>query len=335
MHGWPAAAPLTHGVASHIAPDLLSAADEALARGSKSFCTVSKLFDSVTRQSVVLLYAWCRHCDDVVDGQQDGHGQSIQDATVAHRRVQGLIDTTQQVLCGGPPPSMPFEALAEVVRRHRIPHRFPMEHLSGYCMDVDGRHYDSIADTFDYSYRVAGVVGVMMAMVMGQRDDATLDRAADLGLAFQLSNIARDVIDDHAVGRLYLPAQWLAAEGINADSMAWRCNRAALARVTRRLVDAAEPYYRSAQLGLDHLPLRSAWAVSAARGVYRDIGLQVAARGSSAWDSRACTSRRRKLGHVLASAFTAVANKAGLRRGLGMTTPRDSLWRRPAQGGGA
>ena len=298
---------------------------------------MSRLFDARTRQSVVLLYAWCRHCDDVVDGQVDGHGQSAQDTGpegAASQRVQALFDTTVQVLRGRPTTCQAFQALAEVVRRHHIPHRFALEHLSGYRMDAEGRQYHSIADTFDYSYRVAGVVGVMMAMVMGRRDDATLDRAADLGLAFQLSNMARDVLDDHAAGRLYLPTDWLAAEGLTCDNMALPSHRAALARVTRRLVNAAEPYYRSAQLGLVHLPLRSAWAVAAARGVYRDIGLQVVARGATAWDTRACTTGRRKLGHVFTSAFSALAGKAGMHPRRAASTPRDALWQRPMQGVG-
>lgn len=312
-------------------PRLLTAAHQAIARGSKSFSMVARLFDSYTRQSVVLLYAWCRHCDDLVDGQRSGSCQSLQEPALTARRVQELIDETEHVLRGGCASSMPFEALAEVVRRHRIPSRFPLEHLSGYRMDADGRQYHSISDTFDYSYRVAGVVGLMMAMVMGRRDDATLDRAADLGLAFQLSNIARDVIDDHAVGRVYLPADWLADECLDRDTLASPCNRASLARVASRLVDAAEPYYRSAQLGLDHLPLRCAWAVAAARGVYRDIGLQVAARGTAAWCERIHTPSRTKWGHVMTSAVSALAAKAGCHRSPGLTASRESLWRPPVR----
>ena len=308
---------------------LRAASHQAIACGSKSFHTASRLFDARTRDSVVMLYAWCRHCDDVVDGQQFGFGQSASDPTLAQQRVQGLIDITERVLRGGLAPSRPFEALAEVVRLHRIPRRFLLEHLSGFGMDAQGRRYDTLADTLDYSYRVAGVVGLMMGMIMGRRDDATLDRAADLGLAFQLSNIARDVVDDHAAGRVYLPAAWLHEAGLAHDTLALAGNRPALAGVARRLVAAAEPYYASAQVGIDALPLRSACAVSAALRIYRDIGLQVAARGAAAWDVRVASSRRHKLLHLCNGVFAAAVLKTGLSPRAAAAAPRERLWMRP------
>ncbi|MCR5867752.1 MAG: phytoene/squalene synthase family protein [Aquincola tertiaricarbonis] len=307
---------------------LLDYAQRAITRGSSSFASAARLFDSETRQSVVMLYAWCRHCDDVVDGQQDGHGQAAQDPAVGVQRIEALADQTRRALRGLPTDAAPFAALAEVVKRHRIPERFPLEHLSGFRMDVEARRYQTLEDTLDYCYRVAGVVGVMMAMVMGRRDDVTLDRAADLGLAFQLTNIARDVIDDHAAGRLYLPAQWLAEEQVDPSEVAEPQHRERVARVAQRLVDAAEPYYSSAGLGIAALPLRSAWAVATARGVYREIGLQVKARGGAAWDQRISTGKRRKLHHLLAGGMVAAMSRAGVSRPPPMAL-RDRLWTRP------
>ncbi|HEU4457853.1 MAG TPA: phytoene/squalene synthase family protein [Methylibium sp.] len=306
-------------------------ATQAIAGGSKSFASAARLFDRRTRRSVTLLYAWCRHCDDVVDGQVLGHGQSMQDPRDADRRVDALAEQTEGALRGTPGAAPPFVALAEVVRLHGIPPRLPLEHLSGFRMDAQGRRYDTLADTLDYCYRVAGVVGVMMALIMGRRDDATLDRAADLGLAFQLTNIARDVLDDHAAGRLYLPRDWLAEEAVGAHEVSAPPQREAVARVAQRLVGAAEPYYLSARKGIASLPLRSAWAVAAAHGLYREIGQQVRARGAAAWDERVATSRRRKLHHLIAGGCTAALGKSGLRDDAAdpRAQRRCSLWTRP------
>src|SRR5690606_41781745 len=112
-------------------------------------------------------------------------------------------------------------------------------------------------DTLRCSYHVAGAVGVMMAQIMGVHQEATLDRACDLGLAFQLTNIARDVVDDAALGRSYLPAQWLREEGISAAEVGRPEQAAAVARVPARRVQAAEPYCGSARLGTQPLPSRS------------------------------------------------------------------------------
>ena len=81
--------------------------------------------------------------------------------------------------------------------------------------------YRTIDDTMRYCYHVAGVVGLMMASIMGARDEAVLDRACDLGLAFQLTNIARDIIDDAKIGRCYVPAEWLLDAGIPPKEV-WR-----------------------------------------------------------------------------------------------------------------
>ena len=182
-----------------------------------------------------------------------------------------------------------FAALQEVAQRHALPERYAQEHLRGFAMDAHGREYITIDDALEYCYHVAGVVGLMMAMIMGAKGEATLDRACDLGLAFQLSNIARDIVEDARNDRCYLPAQWLSEEGVPRKELALPAHRPAVARLAARLVDLAEPYYAYANQGLPALPLRSAWAIATARGVYREIGIQVKARGAPAWDQRVST----------------------------------------------
>ena len=300
-------------------------ATQTIEAGSKSFATAARLFDETTRQSAVMLYAWCRHCDDVVDGQQLGHGQQQGDRSNAAACLADLERFTQRACAGQPTGDPVFDGLSEVVRRHGIPECYLLEHLAGFRMDVEEQHYTSLDDTMAYCWRVAGVVGVMMAMVMGNRESVTLDRACDLGLAFQLTNIARDVVEDAGIGRVYLPAAWLEEEGIFAPSDLLDIgHRPALGRVAARLVDAADPYYRSAVAGIGALPLRSAWSIATARGVYRDIGRKVKAHGAHAWDRRVATSRMDKLWFLARGAAVAVAAH-------GITLPPRSaqLWERP------
>lgn len=300
---------------------LLEHASRSIAAGSKSFAAAARLFDAPTRRSTVLLYAWCRHCDDVVDGQSHGFGNGLPGADQS--RLARLEEATLRIYAGGPPASPAFAALQEVVRRHGIPERYPLDHLAGFRMDVEGRRYHSFADTLDYCYHVAGVIGVMMALIMGVRDEDTLDRACDLGLAFQLTNIARDILDDHAIGRLYLPAQWLDEAGVPLEALSAPRHRPALARLARRLVNAAEPYYASALGGLAALPPRSAWAVATARAVYRQIGIRVRAAGPAAWDSRLSTDRTDKLRLALFGGVQTLVLR------LGRPSPRPAgLWTR-------
>ncbi|NML16854.1 phytoene/squalene synthase family protein [Azohydromonas caseinilytica] len=297
---------------------------QAIQAGSSSFAAAAKLFDPATRRSTVMLYAWCRHCDDVIDGQQLGHGQREGDRSHSLQRLAELEELTHRACAGRSCGQVAFDGLAEVVRRHGIPPMLPLEHLRGFRMDVQGEHYETLSDTLLYCYRVAGVVGLMMARVMGTRDAATLDRACDLGLAFQLTNIARDIVEDAAIGRIYVPLQWLHTAGIPPEEVGEPRHRAALAGVAARVVAAADPYYASALLGLGALPVRSAWSVATARGVYREIGRKVRQRGAQAWDARARTSGAEKAWFVARGMAVALAARA-----LPARPRAEGLWQRP------
>lgn len=301
---------------------------ERIERGSKSFAGAARILGPDMRDSVYMLYAWCRHCDDVIDGQELGFAapgaQRSTPATLAELRRQ-----TEAALAGqadGPV----FEALQRVVIKHAIPARHPRELIDGLAMDVEGRTYNSIDDTLSYCYHVAGVVGVMMAMIMGVRDRATLNRAADLGIALQLTNISRDVVPDARAGRVYLPAEWLATAGIAPDAVADPANRVALHDVTARLLDTADRYYVSARYGLPHLPLRAAWAVAAARSIYRDIGNIVRRRRHRAWDKRAVVGRSRKIADAAYAGLS--VGRAHLSGAIKAPRSRAGLWTHPGLG---
>ncbi|HSN54694.1 MAG TPA: squalene/phytoene synthase family protein, partial [Candidatus Sulfomarinibacteraceae bacterium] len=161
---------------------------EVIEKGSKSFAAAASLFDPATRDGAYMLYAWCRHCDDQTDDQVLGFGASPLAGDEARARIDRLREMTLSAVAGEPTGDPVFAGLQRVVASAQIPHRYPLEHLDGFVMDVEGRTYDTLDDTLEYCYHVAGVVGVMMAHLMGVRDEPTLDRATDLGLAFQLTN---------------------------------------------------------------------------------------------------------------------------------------------------
>ncbi|MDB5623850.1 MAG: Phytoene synthase, partial [Devosia sp.] len=239
-------------------------------------------------------------------------------------RLHQLQEQTAAALQGQTGNDPIFEALRRVVERNAIPARHPQELLAGFAMDAAQRGYHSVSDTLDYCYHVAGVVGVMMAMIMGAREGIVLDRASDLGIAFQLTNIARDVIEDARAGRVYLPGELLARHGITTVDPDNPAQRAALHRAALELLDLAERYYASAAVGMAALPPRSAWAIAAARRVYRAIGTQLRQGGPEAWNSRVSTSGRRKAMLVLASLADVAASRLP-------HTPssREGLWQRP------
>lgn len=310
-----------------MADAVLLAAHEAIAKGSKSFALASRLFDGGTRDRATLLYAWCRHCDDVIDGQYLGEGAhdwAIWGSS-PEERLARLRDFTDRALAGAETGEPAFDALARVAAETGLPARYAHDLIDGFAMDVDWKPVVTESDLLRYCYHVAGCVGVMMAIVMGvpAGDHATLTRASDLGLSFQLNNIARDVAEDAERGRCYLPSDWLAEEGLTPETHADPANRAALHRVVTRLVDLAERYEASAAHGVPRLRNRQAWAVLSAAQIYGDIGRKVRGLGPQALEQRAYTRRRDKL-----IAVALAAPEAIWKRNIRVSTSpdRSGLW---------
>jgi 15-cis-phytoene synthase len=303
---------------------VIAQSEVAIAQGSKSFAAAAKIFDRQTRRDAVMLYAWCRHCDDVIDGQTLGHDQQADFAKGQRARLDELRRRTKEALSGNQIIDPNFEALRRVVMRHNIPPRHLNELLAGFEMDVNGRTYKTMGDTLEYCYGVAGVVGVMMAMIMGARDPEVIDRASDLGLAFQLTNIARDVIDDARVGRVYVPSEVLVRNGITVVDADDPAQLPKLHAAALELLNLADRYYASAYVGIGALPPRSAWAIAAARRVYRDIGKKLRESGPAAWEKRVSTSKARKYALLGLSLFDVLASRFNKR-----DYPRNGLWQRP------
>nr|WP_295663048.1 phytoene/squalene synthase family protein [Polymorphobacter sp.] len=310
---------------------LVAASRASIEKGSKSFALASRLFDPVLRDRATLLYAWCRYADDVIDGQDAGFGRVEYAGTPAERLAE-LERGTRAALAsdsgGGGAADLPFAALARVAAETEMPERYPLDLIEGFRIDVEERAFITFDDTLTYCYHVAGCVGVMMAIVMGVApgDRATLERACDLGMAFQLNNIARDVVEDAANGRCYLPAIWLAEAGLTRATYASPACRAALATVVKRLVDEAERYEASSLFGTPALPRRAAWAVLAAADIYGGIGRKVRAEGAAALDHRVTTSSAEKLWAV---ARTLPLSFSRARRWPAPGPSRAGLWTMP------
>ena len=262
--------------------------------GSRSFHAASLLMPKRLRRPSYALYAFCRLADDGVDL-----------AAGKAAAVAGLERRLAAIYRGQPEDFAPDRALADTVRDHDIPAVLPEALLEGLAWDATGRRHRSLSDVTAYSARVASAVGVMMALIMGVRDGDALARACDLGVAMQLTNICRDVGEDAREGRVYLPLDWLAEEGISVDALlAAPAYSPALGRVVARLLGEAERLYTRSEVGISALPIRCRPAIFAARHLYAEIGREVERNGLDSVSRRAVVSRARKralLGRVAVS----------------------------------
>jgi phytoene synthase len=282
--------------------EIVAGAFQAIQRGSKSFRATSRLFDRETRERAWLLYCWCRHCDDQCDGQEFGTGAAQRGS------VPALRAKTNQVVSGEFIGELPFDALAQLLAERPVPPRLLDDHLQGFELDEAGWRPTTEEDLVRYCYHVAGSVGCMMAIVMGvpADEEQTLERAADLGIAFQLSNIARDLREDQEAGRCYIPREWLAEFGIAQEALFDPMNEAGLVEIVARLVTMVNRYEESARKGVDRLPFRSRLAVLAAARIYGAIGRRVGVLGPAAWNQRVTIGKAQKLGFLIPSFAEAV-----------------------------
>ncbi|WP_435303387.1 phytoene/squalene synthase family protein [Novosphingobium humi] len=290
---------------------LVESARESIARGSKSFAAASKLFDAATRERVWLLYAWCRACDDLADDQD--HGGALGAQAGASERLEQIRRLTARALGGDATGHFAFDALGVVAAECGINAVHTGDVIAGFALDAAGWRPRTELDMLGYCYHVAGAVGVLMALVMGvdPEDGDTLNRASDLGIAFQLGNIARDIAEDHAAGRCYLPAEWLAQAGVDEGDLMAPRHRPALAAMAGRMAAMAQVYEASARAGAARLPFRCRWAVLSAAGIYGAIARKVAARGPRAWEQRVSTSGLEKLRFLGGGLIGAMAGAPG------------------------
>jgi phytoene synthase len=273
----------------------MAACRALLCTGSLSFHAASRLLPRKMRDPAVALYAFCREADDVIDNDSGG--------TSSLEWLQQRLS----LIYAGRPLSLPADrAFARVVERFAIPRALPEALLEGFAWDAQGKRYPDFSSVRAYSVRVAGTVGAMMAVLMGVRDAARLAAAVDLGVAMQLSNIARDVGEDARNGRLYLPEDWLVEAGIDPQEfLAAPAYSEALGSVVSRLLFAANDYYGRATAGIARLPMKCRFGIGAAGLLYAEIGREVARRGMDSISGRAVVSGRRKA-WVLASGLGGV-----------------------------
>lgn len=269
--------------------DDLQACRRLMKGGSRSFFTASLLLPPRVRAPATGLYAFCRVADDAIDGSSE-----------PQRAIGELQARLDAVYADRPGPELADRALACVVQRHAIPRTLLDALLEGFAWDVQGRRYETIEDLHAYGARVAGTVGAMMALVMETRDRTALARAAELGVAMQLTNIARDVGEDARLGRVYLPEAWLREAGI--DPRAWLAAPTfgpAVGSVVARLLAEADRLYERAECGVAALPRDCRPGIQAARLVYAEIGHALAASGLDSVNRRTVVRRSRQLGLVL------------------------------------
>lgn len=240
------------------------------------------------RAGIYAAYAFSRRADDSVD-----EGGSRERRVAAVARLRRELDACA---AGTAPADDPvLVALSDTIRRFSIPRRHLDALIDGVEMDITVDRYADFPALKEYCDRVAGAVGLVSLHIFGFRDPAAPGHAADLGVALQIVNIMRDVAEDAARGRIYLPADEMSAHGVTEEDLVAGRATPGFRALMARQGDRAREYFASGERLLPLLDRRSRMCVAMLAGLYREILGEIEARDHDVFAGRVSLSAPRKL----------------------------------------
>ena len=283
--------------AYHVVAGAPDHAEAVLAQHSHTFRWAARLIPKRARHDLAVLYAFCRFVDDLVD-------EATLDS-VMHQDVLGLRTDLRR----GSSDVGPVQAFLVMAQRTGMPMTYAHELADGVVSDIGSVQVASLDDLLRYCYRVASTVGLMICHLLQVQAPEARAFAIDLGLAMQLTNIARDVVEDFHQDRIYLPAHMvapvrLAPAILHADPEA----RHEVYQAILRLLEVASRYYRSADRGMRYLPWWARWGILTASRSYEGIGTVIRQRPATYWSTRAVTTTGYKCHATLGAAVTLCCN---------------------------
>ncbi len=268
-----------------------SASQSVLAQQGKSFYWASYFLDANQTENAARLYNFCRYVDDLADGNLPHKLRHLQEIyrSLGADDPYAILDDSYAIEDN--PQLTDFLLLAY---QTGVPLAAARELLAGMISDQTSVEIDNEGELLRYCHAAAGTVGVMMCKILGCKEKGAQQFAVDLGIAMQLTNIARDVLEDAQMGRRYLPRNWVDLSP-SAIAKADKSVHNDVSQAIERILDLAEKYYQSALVGLNMIPGRARLTIAVALRLYRQIGIQLKNTGLQWWRGRTVVSKFTKL----------------------------------------
>lgn len=262
---------------------------------AKTFYLATRFLPNYKQRGVFAIYALCRYIDNLVDEREDiltGHRFShVEQQSAMHALREELVRVYQHKHHKHPI----LMAFADTLNRAHIPMELPLELMNGVDMDLSKNRYASFEEVYNYSYKVASVVGLMTVEIFGYQTEEALQPAVDLGIAMQLTNILRDIGEDLKGDRIYLPQNELAEFGIKEKDLFAHKIDANFKAFMRFQVQRARSYYQKGDKGIGLLHRDSRLPVALARYNYCRILDKIEANGFDVFTKRAYLTTSEKI----------------------------------------
>jgi 15-cis-phytoene synthase len=266
-------------------------------RHAKSFYFAAGFLPKNKRKAVFPIYAFCRHVDDEIDEIGSG-GEKKAIETVAKWRqnlkevfegkfkIQDSRFKIQNSI---------FLAWEDLLQNYKIPRELPLELIEGVLMDTHTKRYETFDELYVYCYRVASTVGLMSSEILGYSNKKALEYAEAMGVGMQLTNILRDIKEDAAMGRIYLPQEDLRAFNISEEQIFANQTDENFVEMMRFQIERARNFYRNGEKGIALLEKDSRFTVLLASRVYSRILDQIEKQNYNIFIKRAHTSKSQKI----------------------------------------
>jgi 15-cis-phytoene synthase len=262
---------------------------------AKTFYMATRFLPREKQRSIFAIYGLCRYLDDLVDEAMDlmvMEKISIDDIRLRLDLFRENLLNTYSGLVQDDPILIAF---SDVLKRYHISVSLPLELMQGVMMDLEKKRYKNFDELYDYSYKVASIVGLMTSEVFGYMNKMALQHAIDLGIAMQLTNILRDIGEDLRKDRIYLPQDELKLFGISEQQLFEAHIDDNFVQFMRFQVVRARRYYMSADKGIQMLEQDSRLPVYLARENYSRILEKIEESNYQVFNYRVFLNTREKL----------------------------------------
>ena len=271
---------------------------------AKSFYFAAKFLPKHKRKPIYALYALCRKVDDEVDeiGENNEHA-AVKAVEKWQRQLEEIYSEKSEVRNRNSEvgnqksktENLVFLAWRDLLKKYKIPKKLPLELMQGVLMDTHIKRYETFGELYVYCYRVASTVGLMSSEIFGYTEKITLEYAEALGIAMQLTNILRDVKEDAAMGRIYLPQEDLRRFNITEKQILASKFDENFVELMKFQIERARDYYRKSEKGIPLLEKDTRFTVLLASRIYGRILDEIERQNYDVFKKRAHTTFSQKM----------------------------------------
>jgi phytoene synthase len=255
---------------------------------ARSFHFASRYLDEEQRRAISALYGFCRLADDFADEL------NLPKEKIEHE-LDVLTNLTSRLAEGEVFDHPLFRAFGDTMMKYKIPVKYLHDLIEGVRMDINLTEVRTVEELDKYCYHVASTVGIMMCHIWRRIEPQTLERAADLGHAMQLTNILRDIAEDYENGRIYIPAETRQEFGVDESDFKNKRVSPNFKWLLKHEIARARSIYARAEVGIQDLPPEAAFTVKVASRVYSEIMTEIEKMDYQVFSKRAVVPKWKKL----------------------------------------